>query len=105
MQHGFKLKKSVEQPVELQKDFKARPDSKGRIALGSRITKNVSSYIVHVEANGRLILDPMVEIPTDEQWLYDNKEALRRVKTGLRQAAEGEAISRGSFAKYVKDED
>jgi hypothetical protein len=41
-----------------------RPDAKGRIALGA-LAKGVSSFRVHQE-NGRLILEPYVEIPIHE---------------------------------------
>ena len=47
----------------------------------------------------------MVEIPASEKWLYDNKEALRRVTTGLEESATGEIRSRGSFAKYANDDE
>jgi hypothetical protein len=39
-----------------------RPDSKGRIALGA-FAKGVSSFRVHKEEGGRVVLEPFVEIP------------------------------------------
>ena len=36
------------------------------------------------------------------QWLSDNPEALKAVKTGLKQAGAGKLKSMGSFAKYAK---
>jgi hypothetical protein len=47
----------------------------------------------------RIILEPMVEIPAREVWLYENKAALEKVKKGLSQKG---TIKRGSFAKYSK---
>jgi hypothetical protein len=36
-----------------------------------------------------IIITPAVAIPEREAWLYENPEALRRVREGLRQAREG----------------
>lgn len=83
--------------------IKVRPDSKGRISLG-RIAEGVSSYTV-VKDRGRIILEPNVEIPAREKWLFDNKTALKKVRKGLEESSEGQVTSRGSFAKFVDDED
>lgn len=80
-----------------------RPDSKGRISLG-RLARGVSSFAVHQTENGNIILEPFVEIPAKEKWLFDNKTALKQVQTGLKQAKSGKLVKRGSFAKYVEDE-
>lgn len=80
-----------------------RPDSKGRISLG-RLAKGVSSYAIHQKENGTIILEPFVEIPAKEKWLFDNKSALKQVKTGLEQAKIGKLVKRGSFAQYADDE-
>ena len=49
--------------------------------------------------NDRIILEPMVEIPAREVWLYENKTALEKVKKGLSQKG---TIKQGSFSKYSK---
>ena len=64
------------------------PDAKGRIALG-KIASNVSSYIVFQQPNGNLVLEPLVEIPAREKWLFENTEARESVKRGLVQSAQG----------------
>lgn len=80
-----------------------RPDSKGRISLG-KVAENVSSYNV-IQKDHYIILEPNVEIPAREKWLWDNKSALNTVKKGLKDAAEGRTKSLGDFSKYVDDED
>ncbi len=80
-----------------------RPDSKGRISLG-RLAKGVSSYAVYQQKNGTITLEPFIEIPAKEKWLYDNKSALKQFQTGLEQAKKGKLIERGSFSKYADDE-
>lgn len=87
-----------------KKEFKTRPDSKGRITLGT-LAKGVSSYLVRPESDGRVILEPMVEIPARESWLHENKAALKSVRKGLEQASAGELKSLGSFAKYADEKD
>jgi len=80
-----------------------RPDSKGRITLGG-LAKNISGFKVTEEINGRIILEPQVEIPAEEAWLYKNPEALASVLRGTEDAKAGRVSYRGSFAKYL-DED
>lgn len=82
---------------------KVRPDSKGRILLGA-LAIGVSSYTVIKKDHGRLILEPNVEIPAQEKWLWENKTALQQVKKGLEDSAAGRVKSRGSFAKFADDE-
>lgn len=65
-----------------------RPDSKGRITLG-HLAHGVSSYIITRDKYNRIILEPRVEIPAKEKWLFDNKTALNQVKRGLKDFATG----------------
>lgn len=83
------------------KQLKVRPDSKGRILLGA-LAKGVSSYTI-IEDHGRLILEPNVEIPAQEKWLWENKQALQQVKKGLQDSAEGRIKSRGDFKKFTEE--
>ena len=55
-----------------------RPDAKGRIALGD-IAKNVSSYKITLEDNGRVVLDPYMEVPFSEKWIFEDKDLLDKV--------------------------
>jgi len=81
-----------------------RPDSKGRVSLG-KFAEGISSFIMSRQPDGKLILDPMVEIPAREKWLHQNPTALESVEKGLRQSAAGEVVSRGSFAKFTNEKD
>jgi len=58
-----------------------------------------------VDENDRMIIDPQVSIPTSEEWLFRNKEALASVRRGLAEAAEGKATVIGSFAPFVDDDE
>lgn len=79
------------------------PDAKGRITLGA-LAKGISSFQISSDRDGRIILEPYVEIPAREQWLLKNKSALRQVQKGLQDSAEGKVSKRGDFRKYIDDE-
>jgi hypothetical protein len=81
--------------------YRVRPDSKGRITLG-KLAEGVSSYRVRKQKDGKIVLEPFVEIPAEERWLWENKEALKAVKQGIADAKAGRLVSLGSFAKYAK---
>ena len=36
-----------------------------------------------------------------EKWLFENKAALKKVKKGLQDTAEGKVAKKGSFAKFA----
>ena len=74
-------------------------DSRKRISLTRLLpTEKISSVKAYRE-NDKIILEPMVEIPAREVWLYENKAAFKKVKKGLSQKG---TIKRGSFAKFAK---
>ena len=80
-----------------------KPDAKGRITLGA-LAEGISSFAVFEDKHHRLILEPCVQIPLREQWLWKNKKALADLRQGIKESMQGKATSMGSFAKYV-DED
>lgn len=80
-----------------------RPDAKGRIMLG-RLAKGVSGYKITETKDHKIILDPQIEIPAREKWLYENKEALKGIQRGLKDAAEGRVSKKGSFSRFADDE-
>ncbi len=70
--------------------FKARPDERGRITLGSSLTSGVSRYDVFVdEESGEVLLRPYKEIPANEAWVYENPKANKLVMAGLESAKAG----------------
>lgn len=81
-----------------------RPDIKGRITLGS-LAKGVSSFSITVTKGNRIILEPYVEIPANEKWLFNNKMALNKVKQGLKEASQNKLSHLGSFAKHIEESD
>lgn len=79
-----------------------RPDSKGRICLG-KLARGVSSFRVTVDDRQRIVLEPYVEVPASEKWLFDNPAALESVGRGLADAKNGRVSDLGSFARYADE--
>jgi hypothetical protein len=80
--------------------YRLRPDAKGRITLG-KLAEGVSSYRARRQTDGKIVLEPFVEIPADERWLYENEKALESVRRGLADAKAGR-LTRKSFRKRGK---
>ena len=80
--------------------YRLRPDAKGRITLG-KLAEGVSSYRARRQSDGKIVLEPFVEIPADERWLHENQEALGSVRRGLADAKAGR-LSRKSLGKRGK---
>jgi hypothetical protein len=81
-----------------------RPDAKGRITLG-KFAEGVSGFNVSLDRDNRIILEPLVEIPAHEAWLFKNKTALKQLTQGIKQAKENNLHDLGSFSKHLNDED
>ena len=79
-----------------------RPDSKGSIALGG-LAKGISSFRVHQETGGKIVLEPFVEIPARGHWIFKNPEALAMLERVLKDCAEGRTNYLGDFSQYADD--
>jgi hypothetical protein len=66
-------------------------DTSGRISIGK--ARAGSLYDVSFEADGRVVLTPMVAIPERELWLHKNLGAKAMVETGLAEMGRGETVS------------
>jgi len=74
-------------------------DSKKRVSLTKLLPPgNIRSVQAYVEGH-RIVLEPLMEVPVEEAWLFENKDALKKVLTGLSQKG---SVKRGSFARFVK---
>ena len=74
-------------------------DSRKRISLTRLLPEGKISSVRAYREEDRIILEPMIEIPAREAWLYADKVALEKVRKGLSQKG---TVKRGSFAKYTK---
>ena len=89
---------SFEEVVEAVK-----PDGKNRISLGKAQVGRGITYRVLRNKSGQILLDPCIQVPVSEAWLYRNKKALKTVMTGIRQAEEGKTLEVGSFSEFADE--
>lgn len=80
-----------------------KPDAKRRVLLPLVLVKEGITYHIYANSFGQIFLDPQVNIPASEAWLFEDKTALASVDRGMAESAKGKLIDRGSFAKYTKD--
>jgi len=74
-------------------------DSKKRISLTKLLPPgNIRSVRAYTDGL-RIVLEPMMEVPVEEAWLFKNRDSLKKVLTGLSQKG---SINRGSFARHAK---
>ena len=88
-------------------DFEQMTDLAKSLREKLAVTAHVQGLKVvsrHESADGTILLEPLVELPARETWLFKNKEALASVEKGLKQSAEGKTKSLGSFAKHLEDD-
>ena len=78
-----------------------RPDSRGRLTLGSAATD--TDYRVLVNDRGQILLDPVVAIPASEAWLWESPALRASMERALGQAADGEFEDLGSFARFAEE--
>ena len=63
-------------------------DDRNRLTLGE-LLKGSKRVRLYKNDRGEILLQPVVEIPASEAWLFRNKEAFESVKKGLKDASEG----------------
>jgi hypothetical protein len=80
-----------------------KPDAKRRVLLPLVLVKEGVTYHIYVNSMGQIVLDPQVNIPASEAWLFEDKNTLASVDRGMAESANGQVINRGSFVKYIKD--
>lgn len=63
-------------------------DDRKRLTLGD-LLKEFKRVKLYRNPRGELLLRPVVEVPASEDWLFENKEALKSVLEGIGDAAKG----------------
>lgn len=65
-------------------------DGKNRITLTKAgVPKEIKRFKMLKSEDGNVLLQPLIEIPASEKWLYENREALMSVMRGLEDSAKG----------------
>lgn len=89
---------------------KVQIDDKYRICLGSFLSKKereqLSSFRISRQEDGKIVLEPMVEIPAREHWIYKNPEALASLLRGIEDAKNERILNVDiDFSQFLDDED
>lgn len=91
----------------MRKEVKINMDNFQRVSLTRLLSKEerrlFSSFKAYKEDDGRIVLEPYVEVPAKEHWIYKNPAALAALMQGMEDAKAGRIHDRGSFAKYAKE--
>lgn len=89
-------------------DITVNMDDKQRIPLTRILTKEerelYHSFRVYWE-DGRIILEPVSQVPEKGHWIYRNPEALQSLLKGIQDAEKGKLQDLGSFAEYAKEDE
>jgi len=63
-------------------------DERNRLTLGE-LPEGLKRVRIYKNDRGEVLLQPVIEIPASEAWLFRNEEALKSVKKGFKDASEG----------------
>ncbi len=71
------------------RSVKIKLDGKRRLSLGKLVDEHVTGFNATRDPDGRIILEPTLDIPVREVWLYKNRPALASVHKGIEDAQKG----------------
>ena len=63
-------------------------DDRNRLTL-AELPKGLKRVRIYKNDRGEVLLQPVIEIPASEAWLFQNDEAFKSVKKGLKDASQG----------------
>ena len=84
-------------------------DSKGRITIGEKILKKISSqnrvnqFQILVGQDGDILLRPLITIPSREAWIYEKPELIKQIRKGLQEAKEGKTETLKNLEKILDE--
>lgn len=89
---------------------KIQMDDKYRVCLGSFLSKEekdqLSSFRISRQEDGKIVLDPLIEIPAREHWIHKNPEALASLIRGIEDAKNGRIVDMNiDFSQFLDEED
>lgn len=68
------------------------------------IPEGATQFECDKQKDGTIILKPMVAIPANEAWIYNDPKLLNEIKQGIHEAKNNKQKHIGSFAQHLKDE-
>jgi len=85
---GFNMQNNIKINEKFQEVGTKTVDSRNRLTLGD-LLEGYKRVRLYKNDRGEVLLQPIVEIPSSELWLFENKDALESVRKGLKDASEG----------------
>src|SRR5271169_6582063 len=83
-------------------------DDKQRVCLTRALSKeereSFSTFRIYREG-GKIVLEPVTEVPEKDHWIYKNRKALASLMRGIKDAEEGRLHDLGSFAQYATEDE
>lgn len=83
-------------------------DSKQRVCLTRVLSKEereiFNSFRVFREG-GKIVLEPVIEVPAKDHWIYKDPEALASLMKGIKDIEEGHLNDLGSFAQFATEDE
>lgn len=94
----------------MRREIKINKDNLHRVSLTRLLSKeerqHVSAFRAYKEEDGRIILEPLVEVKAKDHWIYKNPEALASLMRGLEDAKEGRITTLDiDYSQFLDEED
>ena len=94
--------------AELKSDFvpmgEVSADERSRMAFGKAGVHRDDRYAVAVNAEGEILLTPLVSIPRRELLVWDDEVIRAALVRGLEQSSNDETSEGGDFTRYADEE-
>ena len=94
--------------AELKSDFvpmgEVSADERSRMAFGKAGAHRDDRYAVAVNAEGEILLTPLVSIPRRELLVWDDEVIRAALVRGLEQSSNDETSEGGDFTRYADEE-
>ena len=85
-------------------------DSRNRVTLGQVLMmlkgfndRNIDEFEILLGAEGDILLRPQTSIPTRELWIHQNPDAMKTLRKGLKDAAEGRVTNVKNLNKFTDE--
>jgi hypothetical protein len=94
--------------VDLKSDFvpmgEVSADERSRMAFGKAGVHRDDRYAVAVNAEGEILLTPLVSIPRRELLVWDDEGIRAALVRGLEHSSKDETSEGGDFTRYAEEE-
>lgn len=90
---------------EFEAIAEAEADSRGRVTIARAGAKPGRRYRVYANADGLVVLEPVVSIPEREMLVWETPALAEQIRSGVAEAEVGETTDLGSFAQFLNKDD